>query len=35
MKVAFYLVAVYGALGFLVATWGRAAVDKYRQKHPH
>lgn len=32
MKIAFYLTAFYGALGFLVTTWGRAAIDKYRAK---
>jgi hypothetical protein len=33
MKMAFYLVAFYGALAFLVATWGRAIIEKYREKH--
>lgn len=33
MKIAFYFAALYGALGFLVTTWGRAALEKYRQKH--
>jgi hypothetical protein len=35
MKIAFYLAAFYGAFGFLVATWGRAALEKYREKHQH
>ncbi len=34
MKIAFYLIAVYGAFGFLVTTWGRAAIEKYRATHP-
>jgi hypothetical protein len=33
MKIAFYLIAFYGALGFLATTWGRAAIERYRQKH--
>jgi hypothetical protein len=35
MKIAFYLAAFYGALGFLATTWARAALDKYREKHEH
>lgn len=33
MKIAFYLISFYGALGFLVTTWGRAAIEKYRAEH--
>ena len=33
MKIAFYLAALYGALGFLVTTWGRVAIEKFRAKH--
>ena len=31
-EIAFYLIAVYGAFGFLVTTWGAAAIEKYRAK---
>jgi hypothetical protein len=32
MKIAFYLISFYGALGFLATTWGRAAIEKYRSE---
>ena len=35
MKLAFYLFAVYGALAYLAAVWGQAAIEKYREKHRH
>lgn len=35
MKVAFYLVTFYGALGYLLSLWGRAALQQYKKTHPH
>lgn len=34
MRIAFYLIAFYGALAYLVATWGRAAIERYKAMHP-
>jgi hypothetical protein len=33
MKIAFYLTAFYGAFGYLVATWGRAPIQRYKAMH--
>jgi hypothetical protein len=33
MKIAFYLITFYGALAYLVTTWGEGVIEKYRATH--